>query len=82
MAQGQGWRPIESAPRDSRARLVYVPLNKCIFCVAWREPYDAEDAERYPAGWYFFGGVGGRLTMEPSHYAELPAAPAQPDGVE
>lgn len=71
----QEWRPISEAPRDSRARLVWVPLNLCIYLVSWREPYDEVDAATHPAGWYHFGG-NGMLHAEPTLWRELPDAPA------
>ncbi len=69
------WKPIESAPRDRCSRLVYVPINKCIYCVSWVEPYDAIDAEVNPAGWYVFGAGFSRLNSEPTHWMPLPEPP-------
>jgi len=62
-----GWQPIETAPKDSKARLVYCQENKCIFCVS----YDARDGS-----WIYFGG-GGTMFHEPSHWMPLPQPPKE-----
>lgn len=59
------WQPIETEPKDSKARLVFCPENKCIFCVS----FDARDGT-----WLYFGG-GGTLFYEPTHWMPLPGAP-------
>lgn len=59
------WLPIESAPKDSKARLVYCPENQCIFCVS----FDARDGR-----WIYFGG-NGTLFHKPTHWMPLPGAP-------
>lgn len=61
------WQPIETAPKDSKARLVYCPENKCIFCVS----FDARDGQ-----WIYFGG-GGTLFHEPTLWQPLPPPPSE-----
>ena len=74
-----GWQPIETAPRDSKARLVWVPENKCVFCVTWTNG-DVDGGSEGPArpGWVIFGG-GYRSYLRdggPTHWTPLPKAPA------
>ena len=67
------WQPIETAPKDTKARLVWVPENRCIFCVSWTEGLAGYE----PPGWLIFGGGyrsylrDGRAT----HWMPLPAPP-------
>ena len=74
VAQGQGWLPIESAPRDGRSviwgRHSWVPqqghwANGPVFL----SEYDEDVGYLTPS-------------FQPTHWMPLPAAPAQPDGVE
>ncbi len=63
--EGAGWRPIETAPKDSTARLVWCPERQNIYAVTWLAK----------KGWLIFGG---RLLADdeaPSHWRELPAPP-------
>ena len=60
-----GWRPIETAPRTSRAILVYVPENKSTFCVTWDRQ-----------GWQIFGGGWRSFLDAPSHWMPLPPPPS------
>jgi hypothetical protein len=64
------WQPIETAPRDNRARLIWVPESRCVFCVAWREADDEA-----PAGWGVFGGSWRDRIQAPSHWMPLPPPP-------
>jgi len=61
----EAWQPIESAPKDRKARLVYVPDNKCIYEVYWDE---------VRLMWITFGG-GCVLPYEPTHWQPLPPPP-------
>jgi hypothetical protein len=58
----QGWRPIETATPDTKARLVWCPERQNIYAVSWH------------AGWMVFGG--GYLDEEPTHWKPLPPPPA------
>lgn len=79
VAQGQGWLPIESAPRDGTPILLgYINSHA-------EEGFWMGDASRNhwnETGWYATGEDV--LCEHPSHpdvWQPLPAAPAQPDGV-
>lgn len=57
------WQPIATAPKDSRARLVWCPERQNIYAATWLQGH----------GWQIFGG---RLLGEaPSHWMELPPPP-------
>jgi len=57
------WQPIETAPRDKKAVLVYCPDIKCIFCVYLEDGL-----------WFIFGNRG-ILQPKPTHWMPLPEAP-------
>lgn len=61
-----GWQPIETAPKDSRSRLVWCPARENIYVVCW---------DNYEKSWWH-SGDGGRLLDEPTHWMPLPAAPS------
>jgi hypothetical protein len=69
------WQPIETAPKTSKAILVYVPSNRCTFAVTWRK----SDGKNPPC-WEIFGG-GSRAFLRspegPSHWMPLPSPPEQ-----
>lgn len=69
VAQGQGWRPIESAPRDGLLLTFHPRFGQRIL-----------RPDPHNAGWYL--DETGGPTREATHWQPLPAAPAQPDGVE
>ena len=60
------WQPIETSPKDSKARLVWCPLRKNIYVATWDGRYDG--------AWIFFGG-GGSLIEDPTHWMPLPPPP-------
>ena len=69
VAQGQGWLPIESAPRGGRTMILLLTPS--------RFPQVAFSNTWWTAGF--------SVECKPTHWhpiEELPAAPAQPDGVE
>ena len=69
------WKPIETAPNDSKARLVWVPDNQCIYCVSWRNGEYGDHA-----GWEVFGG-GWRSTIQnATHWMPLPLPPSSGEG--
>ena len=71
------WQPIETAPKDSKARLVWVPENLCIFCVSWTNGNVGPGDEGDPPGWVIFGG-GYRSYLRdgrPTHWMPLPEPP-------
>jgi hypothetical protein len=63
------WQPIETCPKTPTARLVWVPENQCIYCVAWKE-----DRE-YPwsGAWSIFGGGHRDAIQRATHWMPLPA---------
>ena len=70
------WKPIETCPKTPTARLVWVPENQCIYCVAWKE-----DRE-YPwsGTWVIFGGGHRDAIKRATHWMPLPAPPALKKG--
>ena len=70
------WLPIETAPRDSKARLVWVPLNACIFCVTWSDGRGDERGE----GWRIFGGEWRTYLGDATHWMPLPEPPRVTNG--
>jgi hypothetical protein len=76
--QAPQWRDIATAPRDSKARLVWVPENRCMFVVTWRDGDSfSEDEICRPAGWYIFGGHQNLLSGTPTHWMPLPPPPGE-----
>jgi hypothetical protein len=69
---GGGWLPIETAERTRKARLVWVPERKSIFCVTWRKE---TDDPYYPAGWVIYGGEWRPFLQAASHWMPLPNPP-------
>lgn len=70
---GQGWRPIQSAPKGP-AILVYVPSNLCTYCVSWSDGFPGDPQN--PKGWRIFGGGYRAQIQDPSHWADIPPPPA------
>jgi hypothetical protein len=75
---GEGWEPIESAPRDGRDVLIWVvhPNAQYADTVAaksdWQGPVVARWIEHNGGGWTWHG-ITGRFT----HWRPLPAPPAE-----
>lgn len=65
------WQPIETAPKDKKAKLVWVPESACQFCVAWSDGDDLEGRE----GWCIFGGGWREYLQTASMWRPLPARP-------
>ncbi len=61
------WQPIETAPRTSKARLLWVPERKSTFCATWRGASDPID-DYYPEGWVIFGGEWCAFLQSASHW--------------
>lgn len=70
VAQGQGWLPIENAPRDAAYWLVWSSEYGRPMVVTQR----TDDGRFWKGDWTF--------DVHATHWHKLPAAPAQPDGVE
>lgn len=60
------WLPMESAPKNTKAILVWVPENRCVFCATW---------DKNRSQWRVFGGLGGYLGGAPTHWMPTPGAP-------
>lgn len=72
------WQPIETAPKDSKARLVWEPNDKNIFCVSWSEGYgDPADGDEPIPGWYIFGSAGWLYPIKATHWMPLPQPPKE-----
>lgn len=69
------WQPIETAPKTSRAILIFVPHNQCIYCVTWRKTDDPAERE----GWVVFGAGWRDHIQGASHWQPLPEPPASPE---
>jgi len=67
------WQPIETAVKDSRARLVYCPEYQNIFCACWHH-YEFEPELD---GWRIFGSSSRLPNMDdpPTHWMPLPEPP-------
>jgi len=64
-----GWQPIETAPRNPVARLVWCPDNRCTYAVHWWETDGA------PGHWAIFGTGSKPLNERITHWMPLPPAP-------
>lgn len=71
------WLPIETAPQTSKARLIWVPENKCQFMVSWngtpRTDYETP-------GWSIFGGGWREYLQRATLWQPLPDAPSEQTG--
>lgn len=82
---GGGWMPIETAPH-SKAVLIFVPMAdqpKNLPRGVTRTAYQTEPAPPLAQTWRYAEGVGqGQQCGWPTHWQQLPTAPAPPsDGV-
>lgn len=66
--RGEGWQPIETAPKTNRSILVWCPERRNIFQVCWGG-FD---------GWLYFGPFTHSVYENPTHWMPLPAPPAAP----
>lgn len=66
--ESAGWRPIETAPRDTKSRLVWCPDIRCTFVVTWTND---------PPAWIIFGGHGTYLRQAPTLWMPIPAPPKE-----
>lgn len=71
-----GWQPIESAPKDSKARLVWCPAYRNVYIVSWVVPLDDYVKPLPEKGfWAHFGAGMTRLNERPTMWQPLPPAP-------
>jgi hypothetical protein len=89
------WRPIETAPKDGTAILIFEPSGACGLLSNWHMPPDGPrsyrlndprlhrfDDYRFAIGyWRPRGGWGNRNSAEvnPTHWMPLPSPPEPPD---
>ncbi len=66
------WQPIETAPKDNGARLVWCPDRRNTFVVTWGYDYETDSL-----AWMHFGG-NGLLRETPTHWMPLLAPPTEP----
>ncbi len=72
-----GWRPIEEAPRDGTAILLYCPdeYEDCDHCKTafWGdvEPWEAPKKH----SWFDWEGAGNEIPGNPTHFMPLPSPP-------
>jgi len=71
-ADRAAWQDISTAPKTSMAIQVWCPERSNIYLVTWWP------GSGYLPGWVYFGGHGGLLQEEPTHWRPLPADPAPP----
>jgi hypothetical protein len=62
------WQPIETAPKDARGILLYVPENRCIYGAYWG-PSSTKN------GWCVFGGIFHDYLQRATHWVPLPEPP-------
>lgn len=67
---GDGWRPIEAAPKDGTRIICWGPRLSVAEC-EWRPAWAG-----YPAGWYRSNQPP---EVHPTHWMPLPAPPEAPD---
>lgn len=70
MGAGVGWQPIETAPKTSKAILVYCAERKNIYTANYGKVGGFLQAD----GWRHFGN-GGDMTEAPTHWQPLPPPP-------
>lgn len=79
----EGWRTIESAPKDGRPLIGFFPYQSdfpaggSVFVMRWHdERYRPNPRPHFlAAGWT--GGLRDQRVRQPTHWMPLPAAPAQ-----
>ena len=63
------WRPIQTAPRTTKSRLVWCPALRNIYVVTW-----SSDTKK----WLHFGGMSSELTETPTDWMPVPGPPEDP----
>ena len=71
-AQAEGWKPIETAPKDGQA--ILVTDGRGCYCVEWNEEFDWWTVDDNKLGPFRLRGSA------PTHWMPLPAAPGPADG--
>ena len=73
-AQAEGWRPIETAPKDCQA--ILVTEGRFCHCVEWNEEFDWWAVDDNKLGPFRLRG------SSPTHWMPLPPPPTSAEGVE
>ena len=73
-AQAEGWRPIETAPKDCQA--ILVTEGRFCHCVEWNEEFDWWAVDDNKLGPFRLRG------SSPTHWMPLPPPPTAAEGVE
>lgn len=71
-----GWRPIETAPKDGTPILCFnrmVGIYNTGFTTSWDD--DGDGYEGFPCG--FWGSPHGKWDCQPTHWRQLPPTPEQ-----
>ena len=64
------WQPIETAPKTSKAILVYCAHRRNTYTAY----YSRKDEFVHTSEWRHFGGVG-EMAEDPTHWMPIPAGP-------
>lgn len=65
------WQPIETAPKDSKSRLVWCPVYRNTYIVSWIVPF----GEKPEGGYWAHFGPSVELRERPTHWMPLPEPP-------
>lgn len=72
------WQPIETAPRNAVACLIFCPdaTEPQIILAAYRRYQNSDDPTDFHEGWYdFWDEDAPELDVEPTHWVPLPKPP-------
>lgn len=69
----EGWQPVESAPKNTKARLVWCPERQNVYLVSWWCEFDGTHCR-----WEHFGGYHQQLEEPATHWLSLDALPPPP----
>lgn len=69
----QQWQPIETAPHDNAAKLVWCPERQNTYIAVWQIGI----YEDFEPGWGHFGTSGEWLRETPTHWMPLPEPPTK-----
>lgn len=73
---GEGWRPIETCPKTSKARLVWCSAWRNTYIVSWTGPLDDNAWPDHARGfWAHFAEGSHSLNQVPTLWQPLPSPP-------
>jgi len=74
------WQPIATAPKDRRVLLYYPQRFPCVVCGFWEtDEYATKPRPHWRNDRSRIHGILATRAIQPSHWMELPDAPAQQD---